>query len=601
MIKFLLTLFLSINCLAADIKISQLPLGSGATIGVNDSFPYVQASNLVTKRLTIYDLVNVPLFVQTYAPLASPTFTGTVTAPLFVGAVTGTSTGNTTITPVNHGVVISSATNALSTVTPDASTSKVLISGGASSNPTWGLASLTAGVTGVLPIANGGTNSTATATAGGVGYGTGTAHAYTSAGTSGFPLISAGASAPAFGQLSIAGGTNVTGTLALANGGTNNNAAASAGSIVYSDASKHAYTAVGSSGQHLQSAGTGTPTWTTATFPSTATGTGTILRADGTNWSATTATYPASTTANQILYSSASNVVGQITTAATSALVTNSSSVPSLTSGSTANRLLRTDGTTISFAQVAAATDISGAIPIANGGTNNASLSITGGTVYYGDGTKVTGLANGSSGQFLKSNGTTVAPSWGDAFTNPMTTGGDVIYGGASGVATRLANSSDGTYLRSSGGTSAPTWGAPVGAWTAFTPTGAWTTNTTYTAFKRKVGENYEYQIQVALSGAPTSANLTINIPDTIDTTKMVNSVGTVPPIGRGMVFDNGINEYEVSVNYNSTTSVIVNYAFVSGSFVTYGTPVNQAAPITFGNLDKVMIYFSVPIVGLNL
>jgi hypothetical protein len=55
---------------------------------------------------------------------------------------------------------------------------------------------LTADVTGVLPIANGGTNSTAAATAGGVGYGTGTAHAYTSAGTSGQILTSNGSSAP---------------------------------------------------------------------------------------------------------------------------------------------------------------------------------------------------------------------------------------------------------------------------------------------------------------------------------------------------------------------------------------------------------------------
>jgi len=51
-------------------------------------------------------------------------------------------------------------------------------------------------VTGTLPIANGGTNSTATATAGGVGYGTGTAHAYTSAGTAGQVLTSNGTSAP---------------------------------------------------------------------------------------------------------------------------------------------------------------------------------------------------------------------------------------------------------------------------------------------------------------------------------------------------------------------------------------------------------------------
>jgi len=64
---------------------------------------------------------------------------------------------------------------------------------------------LTTGVTGVLPIANGGTNSTATATAGGAVYGTGTAYAITAVGTAGQVLVSAGASAPIWSDVS--GGT----------------------------------------------------------------------------------------------------------------------------------------------------------------------------------------------------------------------------------------------------------------------------------------------------------------------------------------------------------------------------------------------------------
>jgi hypothetical protein len=55
---------------------------------------------------------------------------------------------------------------------------------------------LTTDVTGTLPIANGGTNSTATPTSGGVAYGTGSAYAITSAGTAGQALVSAGSSAP---------------------------------------------------------------------------------------------------------------------------------------------------------------------------------------------------------------------------------------------------------------------------------------------------------------------------------------------------------------------------------------------------------------------
>lgn len=44
---------------------------------------------------------------------------------------------------------------------------------------------------------------------------------------------------------------------------------------------------------------------------------------------------------------------------------------------------------------------------------------------------------------------------------SPMTTGGDIIYGGASGTGTRLANGSSGQFLKSNGGTSAPSWALP--------------------------------------------------------------------------------------------------------------------------------------------
>jgi hypothetical protein len=52
-----------------------------------------------------------------------------------------------------------------------------------------------------LAIAYGGTNSSATPTAGGAAYGTGTAYAFTAAGTAGQVLLSAGASAPAWGGI----------------------------------------------------------------------------------------------------------------------------------------------------------------------------------------------------------------------------------------------------------------------------------------------------------------------------------------------------------------------------------------------------------------
>jgi len=62
--------------------------------------------------------------------------------------------------------------------------------------------SLTSQVSGTLPIANGGTNSTATPTAGGVAYGNGTALVYSSVGTAGQYLQSAGAGTPVWSSIS---------------------------------------------------------------------------------------------------------------------------------------------------------------------------------------------------------------------------------------------------------------------------------------------------------------------------------------------------------------------------------------------------------------
>lgn len=91
---------------------------------------------------------------------------------------------------------------------------------------------------GLLAIAQGGTNSNATATAGGIGYGTGAAHAYTAAGTSGQFLVSNGAAAPTWSTLSgvvttfsggstgllpstaTSGAISLSGTLATGYGGT---------------------------------------------------------------------------------------------------------------------------------------------------------------------------------------------------------------------------------------------------------------------------------------------------------------------------------------------------------------------------------------------
>jgi len=55
---------------------------------------------------------------------------------------------------------------------------------------------------------------------------------------------------------------------------------------------------------------------------------------------------------------------------------------------------------------------VSNVLPIANGGTNNGSLSVTAGGMFYSDGTKFVNMGAGTTGQVPISNGTS-APTWG--------------------------------------------------------------------------------------------------------------------------------------------------------------------------------------------
>lgn len=145
-------------------------------------------------------------------------------------------------------------------------------------------------------------------------------------------------------------------------------------------------------------------------------------------------------------------------------------------------------------------------------------------------------------------------------------------------------------------------YGTPITDWISYTPTGSWSTNTTYTGKWRRVGDSMEVEGLISLAGAPTSATLTINLPTgySIDTNKLSgNSTGAYPIVGLLVAADIGSTYYQGYLNFKSTTDL---YAYVSNTSSTYNNaaPITQAVPFTFGNTDAVYFSYKVPIVGLS-
>ena len=165
----------------------------------------------------------------------------------------------------------------------------------------------------------------------------------------------------------------------------------------------------------------------------------------------TTSVWPATTTINQILYSSSANTVAGLATAATGALVTSSAGVPSMTSGAVANRLLRTDGTTVSFGQVVLTTDVSGILPGANGGTANGFFAVSGPTTSL-----KTFTFPDASATVLTSNAV-VTLAQGGTGANLTASAGGILYSGA-GAAAILSGTATANQVLLSGSSAAPAW-----------------------------------------------------------------------------------------------------------------------------------------------
>ena len=232
---------------------TPLPITVGTTAIVFQQFgapiTYSAGTGLNESPAYTFNIANTAVTSGSYGGAATvPTFSvnaqGQLTLATNVAiAIAGSQITSGTVAIANGGTGQTSASASFNALSPITTTGDLIIGNGTNSatrlpigantyvltsdgsTASWqassgGVTSFSAGTTGFTPststtgavtlagtlgIANGGTNSTATPTAGGAGYGTGTAHAYTAAGTAGQVLTSAGSSAPVWSGIS--GGT----------------------------------------------------------------------------------------------------------------------------------------------------------------------------------------------------------------------------------------------------------------------------------------------------------------------------------------------------------------------------------------------------------
>lgn len=216
-------------------------------------------------------------------------------------------------------------------------------------------------------------------------------------------------------------------TIAIAHGGTGQTTASNAfialsplttaGDIIFeNNTPTPARLGIGTTGQVLTVVA-GLPSWQTPATTGTVTSVSVVSANGFAGTVATATTTPAitlSTTVTGILFGNGTSVA--------TAVAGNFPTLNQNTTGTAANITATSNSTLTTLSAlslptsqlsgtISLTTQVSGVLPIANGGTNNGTLPVTAGGSIYTDGTALQNTGAGTSGQVLTSNGAS-APTW---------------------------------------------------------------------------------------------------------------------------------------------------------------------------------------------
>ena len=387
---------------------------------------------------------------------------------------TGSSTDpswTTSTYPSNNAqgdIIFGSAANTFTTLPISTTSTQYLANTGAGNTPQWNFVNLANGTTGTLPIASGGTNTTAFTVPDGTVYfdGTSLSLATTATGAATQVLTSNGPGVPpSYQTISSAGavtsvnpGTNIniTGTATAPVVNVVNNptfsglVTANGGLTVTSGATITGTTAINTSGPAGTTIGSTSSATTIAGATTLSALTRGVLQTDNTGVvSANTATQ------NSVQIGNATGGLTSVNVGANNTVLLGTGNAPSF--GQVPNAALANNSITLSNGNNIT---VSGS-PVPLGGT--ATINVSGTTTHaiqVGNASgSLTSVATGTTGQLLQSQDSTADPRW-TTSTYPTTNAqGDVIIGSAANTLTTLPiNTSATRYLANTGTGNVPQW-----------------------------------------------------------------------------------------------------------------------------------------------
>ncbi len=485
----------------------------------------------------------------------------------------------------NHAALVGGASNAITSI---AMTNGKLLIGSTGADPvaavptngtniswTTGAGSLTANLTGQVALTNGGLNASLTASLGGIFYSTGSAGAILSGTATARQMLQSGASAaPAWSSSVWPATTTIN-------------------QILYSSSANTVVGLATANNGLLITSATGVP----SILAGPATSNQILLSSSSAppSWSA--ATYPASTTINQLLYSSAPNTISGLSTANNGVLITSSGGVPSISSTLPS----AVQGNITSLGTIASGTWNGSLIGLTYGGLN-ANLTASNGGIFYSTASAGAILSGTATANRVLLSGLSSAPAWSTATYPATTTVNQILYSSSANTIAGIATANNAVLITDGSGVPALS-STPSG----LTSLGIGTTTVTNTKITSTSTLSYNLLLNGTQTAQTSNRQICAYINPTLAPSAQIPSLGsvtavsieptiTVPNVTNPAIANAHGNYIFLTINgtagktINSAYGILVDEGTISTASVNYAYGGYFKIP-TFGDSAKMALY----------